>query len=59
MPAAKKKRKKAVQRTDPKQSSRFLETAKKLEVDESGEAFERAVAAVTKTPASQQKKTKQ
>lgn len=43
MPAAKKKRKKVVRRTDPKQSSRFLETAKKLEVDETGKAFDRVL----------------
>jgi hypothetical protein len=32
--------------SDPVQSARFLEMAKKLEVDESGAAFERAMDAI-------------
>lgn len=40
-PTAKKKRKARMK--DPAQSARFLETAKKLEADESGESFERAM----------------
>jgi hypothetical protein len=45
---SKSKRKKtpSTRTTDPAQSARFLEIAKKLEVDESGEAFERALDAV-------------
>ena len=35
-----------IQMTDPAQSARFLEMAKKLEVDESGEPFERAIGAI-------------
>jgi hypothetical protein len=37
---------------DPEQSKRFIETAKALESDETGEAFERAFKKVvsTKTP---------
>lgn len=41
-----KKLKKSIQTTDPAQYARFLEAAKKLEVDESGKAFERAIGAV-------------
>lgn len=40
-PSAKKKRK--ARTKDPAQSARFLEMAKKLEADESGAAFERAL----------------
>ena len=37
--------------TDPAQSARFLEMAKSLEADESGESFHDAFAAITgKTP---------
>jgi hypothetical protein len=50
MPAAKKRKKKSPPRSDAKQSSRFLETAKKLEVDESGAAFARALDAVVPKP---------
>ena len=32
------------------QSQRFVETAKAIEVDESGKAFERAMNAITKKP---------
>jgi hypothetical protein len=42
-PAPKKKSKRRIQTSDPAQSARFLETAKKLEVDESGAAFDRAL----------------
>jgi hypothetical protein len=42
-PSRKKKRSRNTRTTDPAQSARFLEMAKKLEVDESGEAFRRAV----------------
>lgn len=42
-PKQKKKRSRSTRTTDPAQSARFLETAKKLEADESGEAFSRAV----------------
>ena len=41
-----KKPRKRIRTTDPAQSARFLEMAKKLEVDESGEAFSRALDAV-------------
>jgi hypothetical protein len=45
-PSRKKKRSpKRTPTTDPAQSARFLEMAKKLEVDESGEAFNRALSA--------------
>ena len=52
MPAKSKKpkRKKPPPTTDAKQSSRFLAMAKKLEVDESGEAFLRVFDAVAKKP---------
>lgn len=53
MPAKKPNRtKKRIQKrtptTDPGQYARFLEMAKKLETDESGAAFERALDAVVK-----------
>lgn len=35
-------RKSEPKRDDPKQSERFIETARKIEADESGEKFERA-----------------
>lgn len=35
---------------DAKQSKRFVDTARELEVDESGKAFERALGAVLPTP---------
>lgn len=37
-------------RDDPKQSERFIKTARELEADESGEAFERAFKKVTHRP---------
>jgi hypothetical protein len=49
MPANKQSRKKKRSRTrttDPVQSARFLEMAKKLETDESGVAFERALGVI-------------
>ena len=42
----KKRRSPGTRTTDPAQSARFLEMAKKLEVDESGAAFDRALDAV-------------
>ena len=36
--------------TDKEQSQRFIETARELGVDESGEPFERAFAKVVKAP---------
>jgi hypothetical protein len=53
MPAKKPNRKKKrsqkrTQTTDPVQYARFLEMAKKLEADESGAAFERALDAVVR-----------
>lgn len=47
-PNRKKKRSKPTPTTDPAQYARFLEMAKKLEADESGAAFERALDAVVK-----------
>jgi hypothetical protein len=45
-----KKKRPSTRTTDPVQSARFLEMAKKLEVDESGEAFERALDVVVPKP---------
>ena len=45
-PKPKKRKRSAIPTTDPAQSARFLEMAKKLEVDESGAAFERAMGIV-------------
>jgi hypothetical protein len=42
-----KKSKPRTRTSDPAQSARFLETAKKLEADESGGAFDLAINAVT------------
>jgi hypothetical protein len=55
MPAKKpkplpKKKRQSTRTTDPGQSARFLEMAKKLEVDESGEAFERAINVIVPPP---------
>lgn len=48
-PSRKKKRsQKRTRTTDPAQYARFLEMAKKLETDESGAAFERALDAVVR-----------
>jgi hypothetical protein len=41
-----KKKSQPIRTKDPAQSARFLATAKSLEVDESGEAFERALSVV-------------
>lgn len=49
-PPAKKKRK--TRTTDPEQSARFLETAKNLDADETGEAFERAMDVLAPKPKS-------
>jgi len=38
-----KKKSKAIPTKDPAQSARFLETAKSLDVDETGKAFDRAL----------------
>lgn len=45
MPTGKPKRRKRskIKRTDPKQSARFIKAAKELGLDESGEAFGRAM----------------
>ena len=43
---APKKRKATPKLTDKKQSERFIETARKLGVDESGEGFEEAISRV-------------
>lgn len=45
---SKKRKRKNIPTTDPAQSARFLEAAKKLEVDETGEAFERALDSLVK-----------
>lgn len=45
-----KKRRPKIKRTDPKQSARFIKAAKELGLDQSGEAFERAMNALTKKP---------
>ncbi len=45
-PAKKKRSRKRTPTSDPAQYARFLEIAKKLETDESGAAFERAVSVV-------------
>jgi hypothetical protein len=42
----KKRSRKRTQTSDPEQYARFLEMAKKLETDESGEAFQRAIDAL-------------
>ena len=42
-PNRKKRKRKSTRTTDPEQSARFLEMAKKLEADETGEAFVRAM----------------
>ena len=49
-PPAKKKAKAGSSKkmTQKEQSERFIETARKLEADESGEAFERAVRTIAK-----------
>lgn len=39
-----------VKKDNPEQSQRFVETAKELDVDESGKSFERALATLTKAP---------
>ena len=46
--AAPKKKKAKPKLTDKEQSERFIETARKLRVDESGKEFERTVKAVIK-----------
>jgi hypothetical protein len=38
-----KKKRRSIRTTDPAQSARFLEMAKKLEADESGDRFHRAL----------------
>ena len=43
-----KKRRPKIKRTDPKQSARFIKAAKDLGLDQSGEAFERAMDALAK-----------
>jgi len=48
---AKKKPPPKPKQDNPEQSRRFVETARELEADESGETFERAVEALSKTPA--------
>ena len=45
-----KRKQKSIPTTDPGQSARFLETAKKLEDDESGAAFERAMDVIAPKP---------
>jgi hypothetical protein len=45
-----KRKRSGTRTTDPGQSARFLEMAKKLEADESGEAFERAMDVVAPKP---------
>jgi hypothetical protein len=35
---------------DQEQSARFIETARELDVDESGDAFEKVIAAIAKRP---------
>jgi hypothetical protein len=45
-----KKKSKPIRTKDPAQSARFLETAKTLEVDESGKAFDRAMDTIVPTP---------
>jgi hypothetical protein len=56
MPTGAKKRRKPkprIKRTDPKQSAKFIESAKELGVDEtSSEIFERAMDRLTKSPKS-------
>ena len=42
----KKKSRKRTPTSDPEQSARFLEMAKKLEADESGNAFDQALSAI-------------
>jgi hypothetical protein len=49
-PNRKKKRSKRTPTTDPAQYARFLEMAKKLEVDETGAAFDRAMDAIAPKP---------
>jgi len=39
----KRKRRSKLKRTDPKQSARFIAAAKELGLDETGDAFERAM----------------
>jgi hypothetical protein len=39
----KRRKRNKIKRTDPKQSARFIRAAKELRLDESGEAFERAM----------------
>jgi len=39
----KRRRRSAIKRTDKKQSARFIAAAKKLGLDESAEAFEKAI----------------
>ena len=47
----KKRSRKRTPTSDPEQYARFLEMAKKLEADESGEAFERAMSVLVSTKA--------
>ena len=49
-------RKPAPKPDDPEQSKRFIETARELEADESGKAFERAIKKIV--PSSWQKAPK-
>jgi hypothetical protein len=49
-PKPSKKKLRKTPTTDPAQSARFLEMAKKLEADESGAAFDRAMNAVLPKP---------
>jgi len=44
--AVKRKQKQSPKKTDKAQYARFVETARKLEVDESEESFERAFTAI-------------
>jgi hypothetical protein len=41
--STKRKKKRSTRTTDPAQSARFLEMAKKMEVDETGEQFAKAM----------------
>jgi hypothetical protein len=55
-PKLKKKSKGRTRTQDPAQSARFLEIAKSLDVDETGEAFERALKVIATPPKSAKKR---
>lgn len=54
---SKKRKRESIPTTDPAQSARFLETAKKLEVDENGAAFDQVISALLPKTTRKRKKS--